>query len=225
MRRLIAFALAAIAVSACQNWDLMRPQSADVEADRAFTRLGSESRVPLTNAVALRRVERIAAVTGNERLELVESFFNEFPEAKMFGRVHELTGEAHLVTGAHEAAVDAFALALSLTRTDLLGIPIESSLPLQLGLAMASAGDLAGGVTMLLRARVADRGERVDQALRWAYANDAPGVASFEQWLQQGSDRVALVAPEFSLPGLQEPELDLGSALGGATLLNFWSPT
>jgi len=225
VRRLVPFALVAIAASACQNWDLMRPEVADGPADRAFTRLGPESRVPLTNAVALRRVERIAALTGSERLQLIASFLGEFPEAKMFGRVHELEGEAHLSIGAHEEAVDAFAQALALTRTDLLGIPIESSLPLQLGLAMASAGDLAGGSTMLLRASVADRGEPLDRALRWAYSNDSSNVASFEEWLRQGRDRVAVTAPGFSLPGLQQPEIALGSALGGATLLNFWSPT
>ncbi len=225
MRRLILFALAAIAVSACQNWDLLRPMDADGEAGRAFTRLGPASRVPLTNAVALRRLERIAAVNGGERLELVEGFLDEFPEARMFGRVHELRGEAHLAVGDHEAAAGAFERALMLTRTDLLGIPIESSLPLQLGLAMASSGNLAGGATMLLRASVADHGERLDRALRWAYSTDSSSAASFEEWLQRGRDRVALTAPDFSLPGLQQPKVELRSALDGATLLNFWSPT
>ncbi len=225
MRRLIVFALAAIVVSACQNWDLMRPLDTDGEAGRAFTRLGSASRVPLTNAVALRRLERIAAVNGRERLELVEGFLDEFPEARMFSRVHELRGEAHLAVGDNEEAASAFERALMLTRTDLLGIPIESSLPLQLGLAMASAGDLAGGITMLLRASVADRSEQLDQALRWAYSIDSSSAASFEEWFRQGRDLVALTAPDFSLPGLQQPEVELRSALHGATLLNFWSPT
>ncbi len=225
MRCLIPLALAAIVVSGCQNWDLMRPTEVGEEDDRAFTRLGPASRVPLTNAVALRRVERIAAVNGVERLELVERFLDEFPEATMFGRVHELKGEAHLAAGAHEEAAGSFERALTLTRTDLLGIPIESSLPLQLGLAMASAGDLQGGATMLLRASVADRSERLVQALRWAYSNDSRGAASFDEWFSQGLDRVALTAPDFSLPGLQQPVVDLGSSLNGATLLNFWSPT
>ena len=197
----------------------MRPTDAKGEADRTFTRLGPASRVPLTNAVALRRVERIAAVTGTERLELVERFFDEFPEAKMFGRVHELKGEAYLAVGAHEKATVSFERALTLTRTDLLGIPIESSLPLQLGLAMASAGDPEGGAKMLLRASITDDSERLDQALRWTYSIDSSSAASFDEWFRQGRDRVALTAPDFSLPGLQQPMVDL------VTLLNFWSPT
>ncbi len=225
MRRSFLLAIAVILVSACQNWDLMRPDEAGGEADRAFTRLGSESRVPLTNALALRRVERITAARGAERLQLAERFFEEFPEARMFGLVHELVGEAHLAADSHEEAAVAFERALTLTRTDLLGIPIESTLPLQLGLAMASAGDLAGGATMLLRASVADRTERLEQALRWAYSNEVSAAASFDDWLQRGRDRVAVIAPEFSLPGLQQAQVDLRPVQNAATLLNFWSPT
>ncbi len=225
MHRLVPLALAAFMVSACQNWDLMRPEETVGEADRAFTRLGPENRSPLTNALALRRVERITAAHGAERLQLAERFFEEFPEARMFGLVHELIGEAHLAALAHEEAAIAFERALTLTRTDLLGIPIESALPLQLGLAKASAGDLIGGSTMLLRASVADRGERLQQALRWVYSTEDSAGGSFDDWLQRGRDSVAVIAPEFSLPGLQQPQVDLASMRGSATLLNFWSPT
>lgn len=217
--------LAALAAAGCQNWDLKRPDApAAGDADRSFTPLGEDTRSPLTSDVAWRRLDAIEAASGERRVELVETFLGEFPEARRIARVHRLAGEAWLATEQPGRAADAFERALVLTRTDVLGLPLETDLPLQLGMARLQAGQIEDGIEWLVRTGLADHGPRVQQALRWAHAEHG-AEQPFAVWLEERRQPLLTGAPEFSLPGLQQERVALAEVRGKATLINFWSPT
>lgn len=223
MNRIVQLAVVFVVLGAagCQNWDMLEPEPEP--AGRTFTRLGDDGPEPLTNAVAIRRVEQIKKAIGQARLELVESFIEEFPEARFIPEVHQLRGEGHLAVGAPAEASEAFERALVLTRTDLLGIPLESELPLQLGMAMLSAGRTEEGLGWLARASVVDHSGQMDQALHWAHSQQTGD--EFDPWLAALRGDWLVEAPAFTLPGLLTETVDLERDRGKATLINFWSPT
>jgi hypothetical protein len=206
----------------CQNWDLKRPAESTTGAD-GFTRIG-EDPTRLTNDVAIRRVEGIGAAQGQERLDLIEEFLSDFPQARFIPAVHRLAGEAKLAENRPAEAADDFERALVLTRTDVLGMPLETEIPYQLAMAKLTAGDTDAGLSWLVRTSVVDDSPRVDQALRWAWG-EAGSSLDFEVWLAELRDPLLVRAPSFSLPGLLQSQVDLESSLGGATIINFWSPT
>lgn len=220
---LAALALAAAAGTGCQNWDLKRPQES-APASRSFTPIGEEAPGPLTSDVAMRRLEGIERAAAQERLALVASFMDEFREARLIPQVHRLAGEAHLEVGQPVEAADAFERALVLTRTDVLGIPLDTALPLQLAMARFSAGQAEQGTQWLARTSIADRGPNVMQALRWAHAEQVPSEP-LDDWLRKIREPLLQPAPAFTLPGLQQERVSLAQARGTATLINFWSPT
>lgn len=222
---LVVALLSSVLSAGCQNWDLKRPEqpSESDAAGRSFTPLSGE-RTPLTSDVAWRRLDAIEAAAGERRLELVDRFFEEFPEARRLPQVHRLAGESHLSLGRAESAAAAFERAVVLTRTDLLGVPLETELPLQLGMARIQAGQVDDGIEWLARVSIADHGPRVRQALLWAHAEHAAD-RPFDEWLASWHERLYTTAPGFSLPGLQQERVDLEQMRGKATLINFWSPT
>ena len=221
-RRAAWWLLPALAMGACQNWDLLRPSETSADG-RSFTRLEDSEPRALTNAVALERIQEIQAAEGRARLELVDAFFGQFPRARMIGEVHRLAGEAHLALGDTAAAAEAFERALLLTRTDLLGLPLEIDLPLQVAMTQLAAGRTDEGLRWLARVSMVDAGERTQQALHWAHAQYGEGP--FERWVDELTASARVAAPGFELPGLQKPTLALPADAGEATLINFWSPT
>jgi hypothetical protein len=60
--------------------------------------------------------------------------------------------------------------------------------------------------------------------LRWAWG-EGGAAGEFDSWLRQLREPLLVRAPSFSLPGLLSAEVSLESALRGATIINFWSPT
>ncbi len=216
--------MSVLAFAACtQNWDMLEPEESGAVADeRAFTRLDGAPE-PLTNEIAIERVQAIRGAVGAERVALTESFLQEFPEARRIGEVHRLAGEGHLTAGSAEAAAEAFERALVMTRTDLLGVPLEPALPLQLAMARLSAGHVDAGLEWLARTSVIDHSDRVLQSLRWAHSQY--GVGELAAWLVGLRDAVLTRAPRFTLPGLDADRVGFDPAARRVTLINFWSPT
>jgi len=224
MSAIAAVASSLLLVAGCQNWDLKRPEQKTPA--RAFTRIedGQPQPQPLTNEVALGRLEAIEQADAEDRIQLVKDFFADFPRARLIPQVHQLEGEAYVAQGMPDQAADAFQRALALTRTDVLGLPLEPDLPLQLGMARISAGQYEEGLEWLVRTSIADRSDRVRQALSWAHAQQ-PNAALFADWLREQRDRFRVSAPGFTLPALAGGTMSLEPGAGKATLLNFWSPT
>lgn len=221
MRRL-AIPLLILVLSACQNWDLRRPPERMTGAD-GFTRIGEDSD-RLTNDVAIERVAAIEAAHGQERLDLIAAFLEDFPQARFIASVHRLAGEAELAVDRPAEAALNFERALALTRTDVLGMPLEPEIPYQLAMSKLLAGETDDGLAWLARTSIIDPSERTEQALRWAWG-EAGGIPDYDTWLRQLREPLLVRAPSFALPGLLSDQVDLESALRGATLINFWSPT
>lgn len=211
-----------VAAGGCQNADLLRPETPPESASRGFTPIGGDERAPLTNDTAMRRMEGVRQLDGQPRLDAIDSFLAEFPEARFIADLHQLGGEAELALHRADRAAEAFERALVLTRTDLLGIPLETQLPVQVATARLAAGDEAGALVLLARLSVVEETPQVQQALAYAWGS-ASTSASYEDWLAQLRDEHLVRAPRFSLPGLQGEDVSLQPA--PATIINFWSPT
>lgn len=225
LRRLVVL-VAAISLAGCQNADLLKPegQTAAASGERAFTRVGEEDPGPLTSEVAYDWFDRLRAVNGQERLDLIEEFLAAFPAARRLPVVQEMQADALAAEQRLGDASDAYERALVMTRTDITGLPLVTDLPLQLGLTRLSSGNVESGTAWLIRTNIADQGERVLQGLRWIYANHADGAASFEDWRRARQAEIAPDAPAFRLPGLLQTDVDLEPG-AEVTLVNFWSPT
>ncbi len=221
--RIPTITLCALLVGGCQNWDLLEPDPHAGSTGRAFTRLGDEAPEQLTNEVAIRRLQEIEQAVGARRIELIDLFTEDFPESRMIPEVHELTGEGYLTAGRAEDAVSAFGSALMMRRTDLLGLPLDTDLPLQLAMAKLAAGDVPDGLRWLARTSIADSSPPMQQALRWAHSQYGEG--EFDDWLGSLLRQWQVEAPGFSLPGLRKDLVVLEQEMGRATLINFWSPT
>lgn len=221
MRR-IAIPLLVLVLAGCQNWDLKRPPERTTGAD-GFTRIGEDAN-RLTNDVAIERVAAIREARGQERLDLISTFLEEFPQARFIPDVHRLAGEASMAVDQPGEAAQSFERALVLTRTDVLGMPLEPEIPYQLAMAKILAGETAEGHAWLARTSVIDNSERTEQALRWAWGESGSDL-DYATWLRELREPLLVRAPSFALPGLLTEQVDLESALGGATLINFWSPT
>ena len=219
--RIAIIVVLVLAAAGCQNWDLLEPEETG-SSSRTFTRLDGDEPQQLTNAVAIRRVREIEQATGAERVELIDEFVEAFPTARMIPQVHRLRGEALLTEAKNPEAAGSFERALVLTRTDLLGMPLESDLPLQLGMALLSAGD-SEGLRWLGRVSLVDHSEQVQQSLRWAHAQEAN--VGFDEWLADLRAEWMVEAPGFDLPGLLSDTVSYSEVRGRATLINFWSPT
>jgi len=215
--------LLALALTACQNWDLKRPPQRTTGGD-GFTPIGEADSNRLTNDVAIERVDAIEQAQGQERLDLITAFLEEFPQARFIPSVHRLAGEAQLTEDRPGEAADDFERALVLTRTDVLGLPLEPELPYQLAMAKLLAGETGDGLAWLARTSIIDRSPRIEQALRWAWG-ESGSDEPFDRWFEDLREPLLVRAPSFALPGLLTAQVDLESALGGATLINFWSPT
>jgi hypothetical protein len=213
----------------CQNADLLKPAkrtpaATDESGERAFTRIGEEAPGPLTSEVAYDWFDRIRAVEGQERLDLIDQFLDSFPAAQRLPLVHQMQGDALAAEQRLAEASDAYERALVLTRTDITGLPLDTELPLQLALTRLASGDVPSGTDWLLRVSIADRGTRVSEGLRWSFSTDRDGAGSFAEWEAEGRAAVAPSAPTFSLPGLLVSEVGLERG-HTVTLVNFWSPT
>lgn len=223
MRGWIAAAtLSLLTAVGCQNADLLRPPVQKESEERGFTPIGAAERAPLTNDVAIRRLGEIRDAAGQDRLDRVETFLIEFPEARYIPELHQLGGAAELAVGRPDRAAEAFERALVLTRTDLLGVPLETELPVQVATAKQAAGDSAGALPLLARVSVVEESPRVQQALAWAWGESAT-ADTFDAWLTGVRDAYLIRAPTFTLPGLQGEAVTLSPA--PATIVNFWSPT
>lgn len=222
-----------LAMAACTNWDRLEPDRPGDEGDAtasSFTRLdGADPAVPrsgrLTGQIAAQRIERIQAVGGAERLELIESFLADYPEARMIAEVHRLRGEAQLTEDRPQEAITALRRSLSLVRRDVLDLPLDPLITYQLGMAEFLAGDRETGVDRLLRTSIVDRSQRVMDALRWAYAELGQPGGEFDDWYDEEISTRLVQGPEFELPGLRQESISLAEMRGTATLINFWSPT
>jgi hypothetical protein len=219
--------LAALTVAGCQNADLLKPAGQQVTEpgeERAFTRIGEDDPGPLTSELAYDWFDRIRESEGEQKLELINEFLAAFPEAQRLPDVQEMHADALAAERRLGEAADAYERALVMTRTDITGLPLSTELPLQLALTRLSSGDVEAGTDWLLRTSIAERGERVVQGLRWAFANNYRNEGPFDEWQRARRAAIAPAAPPFSLPGLLTTEvaLDPGAAV---TLVNFWSPT
>ena len=232
----------AVVLAGCQNADLLRPQEVELpDQDTRSTefrdtegRLDAESgggaAGRLTADVAQARMRAILASSGAERLRLVEALFLEYPETAGSAELHRLAGEARLALGDHVAAAAALQRVISLLPTDVIGLPMNAALPYQLGLANWLSGNHVAGAEWLVHASVVDSSPQLQEALRWAYVEQAEptsptaGVEGGESWRRQQLDKFLVAAPEFELPGLQVETVALVPG-EGVTLLNFWSPT
>lgn len=222
--RLCVLLVAVLVVGCTQNWDLLEPEEDGAGGARTFTPIGEEGPGPLTGPVARQRLDEIQAASGEERLELIDGFLGAFQEARLIPQVHRAAGEAHLAAGRAAEAADSFERALMLTRTDLLGLPLEMELPLQLAMAALTAGDRERGLAWLARTTIAESGGGVQQAVAWAHAEVAPGVPVAD-WVAEIREGVLPRAPTFELPGFQSESVTVPDAESKATLINFWSPT
>lgn len=212
------------AVGCTQNWDLLEPGARNEEAARSFTPLGGDGPPPLTGDEARARLAAILEASGEERLARATAFLDEFREARLIPEVHRAAAEAHLAAGRPREAADAFERALVVTRADLLGLPLDTELPLQLAMSALAAGDLERGLTWLARTTLADGGPRVQQSLAWTHAELAP-ERPFDEWLEEIRGAVLTAAPRFQLPGFQTESVAVPDPTSKATLINFWSPT
>ena len=217
-------ALALASVGCTQNWDLLAPEERAADPARSFTPIGGDRAQPLTGDEARSRLAAILEAEGEERLALVERFLADFREARLIPEVHRAAAEAHLAAGRPAEAADAFERALVVTRTDVLGLPLDTELPLQLAMSALAAGDTGRGLTWLARTTVADEGPRVRQSLAWAHAEVAP-ERPLEAWLEEIREPVLMPAPRFELPGFQVDSVAVPDSRSKATLINFWSPT
>lgn len=210
----------------CQSWDRLQPDEEEATASVAGSEAGSGAATGsrLTGAEASRRIAEIEAASGAERLRLIEELTDEFPEARAIPALSRLAGEAHLAAGDAEGAAAAFERAVTLSGTDLLGLPLEAELALQAGWAHLQAGDAEAASGWLVGATFLGGGERLDEMLHWAHDELAPD-RELEGWLAAERARRAVEAPGFTLPGLQQQELSLAALRGEATLINFWAPT
>lgn len=218
----IAVGVVLLAAAGCQNADLLRPEASEETGTRGFTPIGAAERAPLTNDIARRRLDEIRGSTGQDRLDRVESFLAEFPEARFIPELHRLAGEAELAADRPGRAADAFDRALVLARTDVLGVPLETELPVQVATARLAAGDIDAALSLLVRVSVVEDSPRVQQAMAWAWGSAATG-APFDEWVAGVRDRYLVRAPVFNLPGLRGGAIALEPA--PATIINFWSPT
>ena len=232
----ILLATALSATVACQNWDMLQPEESDA-AGRSFTPLRDTTGMPGTDAgggtqpltleIAQQRMRDVLEARGEERLTRIESFLEDYPQATGIVDLHRLAGEVLLARGDAEAAADALDRAMALSSRDVLGLPLDPALPYQLGMAKVMAGDSATGIDWLVRTTLLEESSRLDQALRWVYNEvaEAAGGGGFAEWRRREIERRLVRAPEFALPGLREPSIDLTGTLAQATLINFWSPT
>ena len=170
--RLAAFVVLVLALAGCQNADLFKPERTPepTAGERAFTRLEEEAPGPLTSEIAYEWLDRIREAEGTERLELVGQFLEAFPEARTIAVVHEMQADALAAEDRPAEAAEAYERALVLTRTDITGMPLTTELPLQLALTHLTAGAVPDGTEWLFRTNIADRSERMDQALRWVWS-------------------------------------------------------
>lgn len=219
--RIVGLALLGALVG-CQNADLLRPEVRQESSTRGFTPIGEAARSPLTNDTAMRRMEAIREAAGEERLGLIDGFLAEFPEARYIADLHQLGGEAELAANRPDRAAESFDRALVLTRTDLLGIPLETELPVQVATAKLAAGDRDAALLLLAKLSVVDESPRVQQALAWAWGSAGTSI-SYEEWLAELRAAHLVQAPRFTLPELRGGEVALEPA--PATIINFWSPT
>ncbi len=222
----VALFLVGLALAGCQNVDSLKPSGeATAESEeRAFTRVGIADPGPLTSEVARDWFDRVREVEGQARLDRIEEFWEAFPETRRLPVVHQMQADAFASQRRLGEAADAYERALVLTRTDITGLPLSTELPMQLALTRLSSGDVELGVEWLLRVSIADRGERVDEGLRWAFGTHFGGGANFEAWRRSLFVAIAPRPPAFQLPGLLQEQVSLepGAAV---TLVNFWSPT
>jgi len=225
VRRVLLLVLG-LTLIGCQNADLLKPASkapAAESGERNFTTLGEEAPGPLTSEVAYEWFDRIRAVEGQARLDLIDEFLVVFPAARRIALVHQMQGDALAAEQQLAEASAAYERALALTRTDITGLPLDTELPLQLALTRLGAGDIPSATDWLLRVGIADR-ESVTEGLRWAFSTETDRAVTFDEWQESGRAAVAPQAPNFALPGLLEAEVAL-AADTGVTLINFWSPT
>ncbi|NKB88892.1 MAG: hypothetical protein GKS06_11800 [Acidobacteria bacterium] len=229
--RTAACVVMVLALAACRNADLLKPESeraaaatSDGADERAFTRIGEEDPGPLTSEVAYDWFDRIGEAGGQERLGLIDEFLEAFPEAGRIAVVHEMQAEALAAEQRLGEASEAYERALVLTRTDITGMPLSTELPLQLARTRLSSGAVDSGIDWLLRTSIADQSDGVMLALQWAYATHASGDDPFDGWWYNGIADVAPGAPTFRLPGLLTEDVGVAPD-AGLTLVNFWSPT
>ena len=219
---LVAGSLALTAI-ACQQWDRLERPERSTSAPAAPS--AGDGAPRLTNAIAVERIGRIESAQGEARIALIDDFLAEFPRAQMIVEVHALRGDALLAIDRPSAAVQAFERAIALSGTDILGLPLDAGLPLQLGTALLRDGRTEDGIGWLVRASLVDREGRSVEALRWVHAEQDDTGVPFETWLDAERDARAVVVPDFVLPGFQTESLRFSESRGRVTMVNFWSPT
>lgn len=234
--RALLVAAAALLAAGCQGMDRLEPDEridlGEGTRTERGTVLGGGSALrgsgPLTNELAVRWLRQIQAAEGQERLQLAEEFWREYPEGDVIGDIHELVGDAYSELGRHEEAARAWerAIEMSWPAPDLLRLPLSNvQLPYEVGWSHYQAGEPGVGADWLVRATFISDRPQLDQGLRFLYAElDAP-QDSFEHWYDERRAELAVEAPDFELPGYQMESLRFSEAASRLTLINFWTPT
>ena len=217
-------------MAGCQGWDRLDPSPAERSAaSDGFTSLDGKntgfSGLRLTNQVAELRLEQILGSTGEERLEHIDRFVTDFPEARAIPELHRLAGEGHLARDRPLEAAESFRLAVALSGTDILELPPNPELAYQLGWARYLGGELQVALPWLIRASLATDSTQLEEGLRWIHGEQVGSRTPFKAWLQQERLARTVYGPDFGLPGLSQPIIELEASAADATLLNFWSPT
>jgi tetratricopeptide (TPR) repeat protein len=230
---------AALLAASCQGMDRLEPDEmiavdgGDTGSDRGTvldggSGSGLRGAGPLTEELARRWLRQIQAAEGEERLQLAQEFWREYPEGDVISEIHELAGDAYSDLGRPQEAAAAWerAIVRSWPAPDILALPLTNvELPYEVGWARYQAGDAQLGADWLVRATFISDRPQLEQGLRFLYAELSAPLGGFDAWYEQRRAELAVEAPDFELPGYQTDSLRLSEVASRLTLINFWTPT
>ncbi|MGD8329724.1 MAG: hypothetical protein PVJ49_09815 [Acidobacteriota bacterium] len=236
--RHLAMVALCLVLAACQGMDRLQPDevvavgSGDAGTERGTTLSGGSGlrgSGPLTEEVAGRWLRQIQAAQGEERIELAQQFWREYPEGDVIYQIHELVGDAYSQLGQPAEAASAWERAIERMwpeTPDILNLPLTNlQLPYEIGWAHYEAGDPQLGADWLIRATFISDRPQLDQGLHFLYNELGSPDGSFEEWYQDRRAALAVAAPDFELPAYQGDELRFSDVATRLTLINFWTPT
>jgi len=235
--RHFALVVLCLALAACQGMDRLEPdQVVDIGSGGGTQERGTviadgaeASRRASLEEAAQRWYRQIQAAQGEERIDLAEQFWREYPQGQVIYQIHELVGDAYSRLGRPAEAAAEWERTVELMwpdAPDLLRLPlVNTELAYEIGWAHYEAGDPQLGADWLIRATFISDRPQLDQGLRFLYNELGSPDGGFEEWYRSRREALAVEAPDFELPAYQGDDVRLSDAATRLTLINFWSPT